>query len=74
MNPTVDDLVAQAEQLSPDDLELLVLRLQQSLDRSADPTIEAAWMAEVERRADAMDRGEAKFHPWEEVRKDLGLT
>lgn len=28
---------------------------------------------QVERRVDAMDRGETTFHPWEEVRKDLGL-
>jgi putative addiction module component (TIGR02574 family) len=35
--------------------------------------IDAAWVAELERRVDAMDRGETAFFPWEDVRKDLGL-
>lgn len=74
MNPTVDELLAQAVRLSPDDLELLVLRLQDRLEEFATPEIEAAWMAEAQRRLDAVDRGEAKPVPWEQVRKDLGLA
>lgn len=73
MNPTLDELIAQAEQLSPQDLELLVARLQQSLDQPATPEVEAAWAAEIDRRSGAVDRGEVGFHPWEEVCKDLGL-
>lgn len=72
MNPTIDELVAKAELLSADDLELLVLRLQQSLEEAASPDVEAAWTAEIERRLAADDRGETVYHPWEEVRKDLG--
>jgi putative addiction module component (TIGR02574 family) len=74
MNPTVDELVAQAEQLPLADRELLVDRLRQTLPTSIDPDIEAAWIAEAERRLDAIDRGEEKTVPWEIVRKDLGLT
>lgn len=73
MNPTVDELVAQAEQLPLADRELLVDRLRQTLPTSIDPDIEAAWIAEAERRLDAIDRGEEKTVPWEKVRKDLGL-
>jgi hypothetical protein len=35
--------------------------------------IDASWIAEIERRVAAMDRGETSFHRWEDVRKDLGL-
>ena len=73
MNPTVDELVAQAEQLPLAERELLVDRLRQTLPTSIDPDIEAAWIAEAERRLDAIDRGEEKTVPWEKVRKDLGL-
>lgn len=74
MNTTVDEVLAQAVLLSPDDLELLVLRLQDRLDEFATPEIEAAWIAEAERRLEAVDRGESQSVPWDVVRKDLGLA
>jgi putative addiction module component (TIGR02574 family) len=74
MNPTIDELVAQAEALSPDDLEVLVIRLHESLDRFGAPDVDSAWVAEIDRRMAAVDRGEVNFHPWEDVRKDLGLA
>jgi len=70
---TVDTLVAQAQQLSPDELELLVLRLQDRLDEFASPEIEAAWTDEIERRMQAMDRGEVELIPWEQARKQLAM-
>jgi putative addiction module component (TIGR02574 family) len=44
------------------------LRLIASLDEPADEDVEAAWLAEVERRLQDVDRGTAKFEPWEVVR------
>lgn len=73
MNPTIDDLVAQAELLSVEERELLLVRLQQTLP-DVDPAIEAAWIEEAERRSDEIDRGDVKTIPWEDVRKDLGLA
>ncbi len=73
MNPTVDELVAQAEQLPVADRELLVDRLRQTLPTFIDPDIEAAWIEEIERRLDAMDRGEMRSIPWDEAKKRLGL-
>ena len=73
MNPTIDELVAQAEQLSEDDRELLLIRLQQALAPPVDPAIEAAWIEEAERRLDAIDRGEMRSIPWDEAKKRLGL-
>jgi putative addiction module component (TIGR02574 family) len=69
---TVDALVAQAEALPPEEFELLVLQLQSRLDRFASPEIEAAWAEEIERRVQALERGETQAIPWEEARKRLG--
>jgi len=74
MNLTVDELLAQAAKLSLDDRELLLVRLHLDLDESTDLEVEAAWIAEAERRMEAIDRGESSTVPWEVVRKDLGLT
>lgn len=72
MNPTVDDLIAQAEQLSPLDQELLLERLRQKF-YVCDPVVDAAWRVEVERRADGMDDGSRPATPWSEARLRLGL-
>ncbi len=72
MPTTLDDLVAQAERLSPGDRYLLVERLQSTLD-AVDPGVEETWKVEVERRLAAIDRGEEESFPWEQVKKDLGL-
>ena len=74
MNPTVDELVAQAELLPVADRELLLDRLRQTLPHAIDPDIEAAWIEEAERRLDAIERGDEKTVPWDDVRKDLGLV
>jgi putative addiction module component (TIGR02574 family) len=68
----VDSLIAQAQQLSPDELELLVLRLQDRLDEFASPDMEAAWADEIERRVQAMDRSEVELIPWGQMRQQLG--
>ncbi len=73
MNPTVDELVAKAELLSVDEREMLLSRLRQTLPRAVDPGVEAAWIEEAERRMDAIERGEMKTVPWEDVRKHLGM-
>ena len=73
MNPTVDELVAQAEQLSVADRELLIDRLRHTLPHPIDPEIEAAWIEEAERRLDAIERGDEKAVPWDDARKRLGL-
>ena len=71
---TVDELISLAKLLPPEQRELLLLRLQvELLPEDADPAVEAAWIAEAERRLDAMDRGEMATVPWEQVRRDLGL-
>ena len=73
MGATVDELVAQAEQLSVADRELLIDRLRHTLPHLIDPEIEAAWIEEAERRLDQVERGDEKTVPWDEARKRLGL-
>ena len=55
MTPTVETVEADALQLTPAERALLVERLIASLD--ADPEIEAAWAAEVERRQAEIESG-----------------
>ncbi|MCU0921905.1 MAG: addiction module protein [Burkholderiaceae bacterium] len=70
--PTVDELARQIERLTTGEREELLNRmLMMPADDQAE--IDASWMAEIERRVAAMDRGETSFHRWEDVRKDLGL-
>ena len=69
---TIDDLARQIEQLSTDEREELLNRML-LMPAEDQAQVDAAWEAEIERRVAAMDRGETTFHPWEEVRKDLGL-
>lgn len=73
MNLTVDELVAHVERLSDEDRELLLERLRQSSMAPMDADIEAAWVDEIDRRLDAIDRGEMRSIPWDEAKKRLGL-
>ena len=72
---SVEELIAQAKLLPAEQRELLLLRLQvELLPEALDPAIEAAWIAEAERRLDAVDRSELETVPWQLVRKGLGLS
>jgi putative addiction module component (TIGR02574 family) len=72
MSAKVDEIVAQIERLSAEDRQVLLQRLLLIVD-PPDPEIEATWLAEIERRCDALDRGESRAIPWEEARQRLGL-
>jgi putative addiction module component (TIGR02574 family) len=73
MQLSVDELVEQVQSLSSADRELLLERLRQAFAPSIDPDIEASWLAEAERRMDAIDRGEMASIPWEVAKRQLGL-
>ncbi len=61
-------VLAQALQLPPEERADVAKRLIGSLDEPADEGVEAGWLAEIERRLQDVDRGTAKFEPWEAVR------
>lgn len=71
-HPSVDELARQIEGLSSDEREELLNRiLQMPAENQAE--IDASWLAEAERRLDAIERGEVQTIPWEVVRGELGL-
>ena len=79
MNTTTQDpsdkvraILERVRELSAAERARLVSMVLESLDEP-DPAVEAAWQAEVERRADGMDDGSRSATPWSEARKTLGL-
>ncbi|WP_437287551.1 addiction module protein [Sorangium sp. So ce406] len=64
-------MLAEALQLPPEERADVAKRLIDSLDGPADEDVEAAWLAEVERRLQDVDRGTATVKPWDEVRERL---
>ena len=61
-------VLAQALQLPPGERADVAKHLIASLDDPADEGVEVAWLTEVERRLQDVDRGTANFEPWEVVR------
>jgi len=69
---TVDDLARQIERLTTDEREELLSRiLLMPVENQAE--VDASWLAEAERRLDAIERGEDRPVPWDVVRSELGL-
>jgi putative addiction module component (TIGR02574 family) len=64
-------VLAEALQLSPEERADVAKHLIASLDGPADEDVDAAWLAEVERRLQDVDRGTAKVEPWDAVRERL---
>ncbi|WP_437482662.1 addiction module protein [Sorangium sp. So ce1014] len=64
-------MLAEALQLPPEERADVAKRLIASLDGPADEDVEAAWLAEVERRLLDVGRGTAKVKPWDDVRERL---
>ena len=61
-------VLTQALQLPPEERADVAKLLIASLDDPAEDGVEVAWLAEVERRLQDVDRGTAKFELWEVVR------
>ncbi len=60
-----------ALQLSVDERAELAAELLASLDGEPDADVEAAWAAEIERRARRVRRESSRGRSWEQVRGDL---
>lgn len=65
------ELVARALKLSAKDRADLAHRLLRSLDGAADPDAGRLWIAEIERRAESLKRGEGRLTDWETLRRKL---
>jgi hypothetical protein len=75
MTQRVDLILAEVRKLTPDEREMLLMRLHHELiddDDDGEPAegtpeeIEAAWLEEVQRRVAAAERGETTFVDHEE--------
>ena len=66
-----DDLYKAALELDDSERAALVGMLLDSLDTEEEAGVEAAWIAEIERRVEELDSGAVKSIPWEEVRARL---
>ena len=64
-------ILESAMALSPDERAELARELIASLDGEADPGVEAAWSAEITRRAERVLSGESQGVPWETVKQDV---
>lgn len=53
-------------ELSEDDREMLVLRLQETLSEAKCAEVDAAWSPEIAHRIGEIDRGEVEMKPWED--------
>jgi len=72
MTPKVSEVLAQAMQLSPQERELLIDQLVESLDEEpAEAGPEEAWADEIKRRVDEIRSGRVKLIPGEEVLREL---
>jgi putative addiction module component (TIGR02574 family) len=71
MSKTTDDILTKAKRLSTAERADLAAALLASLDGEPEEDVEAAWAAEIQRRAERVRSGEAKGRPWSEVRKRL---
>jgi putative addiction module component (TIGR02574 family) len=67
--PTREEIAQQALKLSLDDRAYLADVIEQSLAGRdfENPEIASAWMAEIERRAQAYERGETTAEDWRTV-------
>ena len=72
MNTETHELLTQALRLPVTARAALAASLIESLETDPpDEGVEAAWQAEVERRAAEIDRGDAKTIPWSEVQRRM---
>lgn len=67
MSALLDELSMKAQQLTIAERAQLAQELFESVERDADPDVQAAWEAEIAERIVRYERGEAKLIPAEEV-------
>jgi putative addiction module component (TIGR02574 family) len=68
MSTRADTILDSALTLPPDERAWLAAELIASLDEGRDADVEAAWAAEIEKRIDEVESGEAETVSWEEAR------
>jgi putative addiction module component (TIGR02574 family) len=67
MSTLLEELSKKAQTLTIEERAQLAQELLESVDRDADPDVQAAWDAEIANRIAKYERGEAKLIPAEDV-------
>lgn len=67
MSEPARKLIEEALRLPIRDRAAVAAELLASLDGDADPDVEAAWAAEIERRIRRVDAGDGELEDWDEV-------
>jgi len=67
MSALFDELAKKAKTLAVEERAQLAQELLESVERDADPDVQAAWEAEIASRVAKYERGEAQLIPAEEV-------
>jgi putative addiction module component (TIGR02574 family) len=71
MNAATEDVLKKALELEEKERAQLAVLLIESLGDEPSEEVEAAWVAEIERRAAELESGSVEGIPWEEVREKL---
>jgi putative addiction module component (TIGR02574 family) len=71
MSKTFTEVWQEAAELTEEERASLAGLLIDSLEGEADPGVEEAWAAEIQKRVAQVEAGTAKTVPWEEVRQRL---
>jgi len=71
MTANVVSLFKEAAELDEGDRATLAGLLLESLDHEMSPSVEAAWVEEIEHRVRQLDSGEVKAVSWEDVKARL---
>lgn len=67
MTTLLDELSKKAQTLAVEERAQLAQELLESVERDADPDVQAAWETEIASRIARYERGEAKLIPAEDV-------
>lgn len=71
MNTQYQDIIDTALALPEADRADIAATLIRSLETETDADADAMWAAEIQRRLDAIDRGEVRLVPWDDVMREL---
>ena len=71
MNTQSQEILRSALSLSEHERAEIAASLIQSLDTQTDEDVDAAWAAEIQRRVESIDRGDAQLIPWDDVMREM---
>ena len=71
MAAELERVVEQALSLPGSERLSVARRILESIEPEAGEEVERAWETEIIKRVEKIDRGTAKFRPWEDIKKDF---